>query len=214
MYVSSARCWISCVPCGHINDNTIVPDGCQYIHWYCARNAPFYLFDYGGTSLRTDTKVQMCSGGPLECSGRCKVHIASSYCLQYRTGELPSLTAHECKNVHPTLNVMSGNGDSSLCIPCPLGKCGEGSLPPHAVQVTLDTDAWGAVGAQPASNGVLVDDQAHDRAAKKCCYLRKRHGELKWPLGEFARAQEGKDGVRPASRTFRIILIFPVTCIT
>ena len=70
--------------------------------------------------------------------------------------------------------------------------------------------AWGAVQAHPASNEVLV----HNRAANKCCYMGKRHAEDKVPLGECARAQEGKNGVRPTSRTFRIILIFPVKCTT
>ena len=31
MYVSSARCWISCVSCGHSTDDITFPDDCQYV---------------------------------------------------------------------------------------------------------------------------------------------------------------------------------------
>ena len=95
MYGSSTRCWMSCVPCGRITDDIIVPGGCQYVHWFCARNDPFHLFYSGGMSLQTETKGHLCSEGPVECGGRCKVRIASSYCLKYRTYELPSLTLHK-----------------------------------------------------------------------------------------------------------------------
>ena len=78
---------------------------------------------------------------------------------------------------------------------------------PHVVQVALATDPWGAVQVHPASNGVLADDQAHDHAADNCRYVRERRGEEKLLLGECARAQEGKDGARPTSRTFRVVLI-------
>ena len=102
---------------------------------------------------------------------------------------------------------MSANGRSSLRVSCPLGECGEGSLCPHAVQVALATDPWGTVQVHPASNGVLSDDQGHDQPANNCCYVGERRGEEMLLLGECARAQEGKHGARPTSRTFRIILI-------
>ena len=184
MYVSSTRCWISCVLCKHITNDIIVPDGCQYVHWFCARNAPFHLFGGGGTSLRTETKGQLCNEGPLECGGSWRVRIAGSYCLKCRICKLPSLTWRESKTVQPTLNVMSANGSSSLRVTCPLGKCGEGSLCPHAVQVALATDPWGAVQVHLASNGVLADDQAHDHAADNCRYVGERRGEEKLLLGE------------------------------
>ena len=72
---------------------------------------------------------------------------------------------------------MSANGNSSLRVPCPLGKRGEGSLCPHAVQVALAADAWGAVQGHPAGNGFLEDDQARDQAANSCRYVGKRRGE-------------------------------------
>ena len=96
---------------------------------------------------------------------------------------------------------MLANGNSSLRVPCPFGECGEGSLWPHAVQVALATDAWGAVQARPASNGFPEDDQARDQAANRCRYVGKHLGEEKLPLEECTRAQEGKDGAQPASRT-------------
>ena len=113
-----------------------------------------------------------------------KFVIFGPYCLKYRTCELPSPTLRPCKTVQPTLNVMSANGNSSLHIPYPLGKCGEGSLSPHAVQVALATDARGAVRAHPTSNGFLEDDQANDQAANSCCYMGKRRGEDKLLLEE------------------------------
>ena len=121
-----------------------------------------------------EAKGQLCSEGPLECGGRCEFRIASSYCLKYQTCELPSPTLHQRKIVQLTLNVMSANGNSSLRVPCPLGMCGEGSLCPHAVQVALATDLWGAVRAHPASDGFLEDDHAHDQAANSCRYVGKR----------------------------------------
>ena len=133
MYVSNTRCWISCVPCKHITNDIIVPDDCQYVRWFQARNIPFHLFDGGGTSLWMEAKGQLCSEGPLECCGRCEVRIHGSYCLKCRTYELPSPTLRRCKTVQPTLNVMSANGNTSLRVPCPLVKCEEGSLCPHAV---------------------------------------------------------------------------------
>ena len=148
-----------------------------------------------------EAKLQLRSEGPLECCGRCKVRISSSYCLKYRTCELPSPTLHPRKTVQPTLNVMSANENSSLRVPCPLNKCGEGSLCPHAVQVALATDAWGTVQAHPASNGFLENEQARNQAANGCGYVGKRRGEEKPPLEECARAQEGKDGAQPASRS-------------
>ena len=45
--------------------------------------------------------------------------------------------------------VMKRN--SSLHVPCPLGKCGEGSLCPHAVRVALATDTLSGAFAQNAS---------------------------------------------------------------
>ena len=71
------------MPCSHIIDDIIVPDGFQYVHWFCARNVLFHLFDGSGTSLRTETKGQLCSEGPLECGGRFEVRIAGSYCIEY-----------------------------------------------------------------------------------------------------------------------------------
>ena len=135
-----------------------------------------------------EAKDQLFSKGPLECGGRCEVRIFGSYYLKYRTCELPSLTLCLCKTVQPTLNVMSVNGNSSLCVPCPFGECGEGSLGPHAVQVALATDAWGAVRAHPASNGFLEDDQAQDQAANSYRYVGKHLGEEKLPLEECTRA--------------------------
>ena len=172
------------MPCKHIADDIIVTDGFQYVHWFCARNVPFHLFDGGGTSLRMETKGQLCSEGPLEFGGHCEVRIAGSYYLKHRTYELPSPTLRQRKTVQPTLNVMLANGNSSLRVPCPLGKCGEGSLCPHAVQVALVTDAWGAVRAHPVSNGFLADDQTHDQAANSCRYMGKRRREEKLLLGE------------------------------
>ena len=90
----------------------------------------------------------------------------------------------ESKTIQPTLNVMSANASSSLRVICPLGKCGEGSLCPHAVQVALATDPWGAVKVHPASNGVLVDDQGHDQDADNCRYVGEHRGEEKLLLGE------------------------------
>ena len=127
-------------------------------------------------------------------------------CLKCRICELPSLTLRESKTVQLTLNVMSANGSGSLRVSCPLGKCGEGSLWPHAVQVALATDPWGAVQAHPASSGVLADDQVHDHVANNCWYVGEHRGEKKLLLGECVQAQEGKDGARPTSWTFRIIL--------
>ena len=148
-----------------------------------------------------EAKDQLCSEGPLECCGRCEVRISGSYCLKYRTCELPSLTLRPRKIVQPTLNVMSANRNSSLRIPCPFGECGEGSLCPHAVQVALVADAWGAVQARPTSNAFPEDDQARDQAAISCRYVGKHIREEKLPLEECTRAQEGKDGAQPASRT-------------
>ena len=207
MYVSSTRCWISCVPCKHITDDIIMPDGCQYVHWFYARSVLFHLVDGGETSLRTKTRGQLCSEGPLECGGRCRVRIAGSYCQKCRICKLPSLMLRESETVQPTLNVMSANGSGSLRVACPLGECGEGSLCPHAVQVALATDPWGAVQVHPASNGGLADDQGHDQLADICRYVGERRREEKLLLGECARAQEGKDGARPTSRTLKIILI-------
>ena len=158
-----------------------------------------------------EAKDQLCSEGPLECVGRCEVRISGSYHLKYRTCELPSPTLRPRKTVQPTLNVMSANGNSSLHVPYPFGECGEGSLCPHAVQVALATDAWGEVQARPTSNGFPEGDQARDQAANSCHYVGKHLGEEKLPLYECMRAQEGKDGARPASRApSRIILIFPM----
>ena len=207
MYVSSTRCWISCVPCKHITGDIIMPDGCQYVHWFYARSVLFHLVDGGETSLRTEKRGQLCSEGPLECGGRCRVRIAGSYCQKCRICKLPSLMLRESETVQPTLNVMSANGRSSLRVSCPLGECGEGSLCPHAVQVALATDPWGAVQVHPASNGGLADDQGHDQLADICSYVGERRREEKLLLGECARAQEGKDGARPTSRTLKIILI-------
>ena len=92
-----------------------MPDDCQYVHWFCARNVPFHLFDGARTSLRMEAKVQLCSEGPLECNGRCKVCISSSYCLKYRTCELPSPTLRPCKTVQLTLNVISAT-EIVLCV--------------------------------------------------------------------------------------------------
>ena len=86
------------MPCKHITNDIIVPDGCQYVHSFWARNVPFHLFDGGGTPLRTETKGQLCSEGPLECGGRCEACIASSYCIKYGTCELPPQTLRQCKN--------------------------------------------------------------------------------------------------------------------
>ena len=113
----------------------------------------------------------------------------------------------ESKTVQPTLNVMSANGSGSLHVACPFGECGEGSLCPHAVQVALATDPWGAGQVHPASNGCLADDQGHDQLADICCYVGESRSEEKLLLGECTRAQEGKDGARPTSRTLKIILI-------
>ena len=201
MSVSSTRCWISCVPCKHITDDIIMPDGCQYVHWFYVRSVLFHLVDGGETSLRTKTRGHLCSEGPLECGGRCRVRTAGSYCLKCPICKLPSLMLRESETVQPTLNVMSANGRSSLRVSCPLGECGEGSLCPHAVQVALATDAWGEVQARSASNGFPGDDQACDQAANSCRYVGKRRGEEILPLEECARAQEGKDGAQPASRT-------------
>ena len=176
------------MPCNHITNDIIVPDSNQYVRWFCARNVPFHLFDGGGTSLQMKTKDQLCSEGPLECVRCCEVRIASLYYLKYQTCELPSLTLHQCKTAQPTLNIMSAKEKSSLHISCPLGKCGEGSLYPHVVQVALATDAWGAVRAHPSSNGVLVDDQAYYWATNNCCYVGKRPWEEKLLLGDCARA--------------------------
>ena len=184
-----------------------MPEGWRYVHWFCARNVPFHLVDGGRPFLRTVTRGHLCSEGPLEHGGRCGVRIAGSYCLKYRTREFPSLTLRQSKTVQSTLNVMSMNGSNSLRVPCPLGECGEGSLCPHAVQVALATDPWGAVRVHPASNGVPVDDQARDQSANSCRYVGRRLEEEKLPLGECARAQEGKEGARPVTRVFRIILI-------
>ena len=82
------------------------------------------------------------------------------------------------------------------------------------MKVALATDAWGVVRAHAMSNGFLVDDQAHDRAANSCLYVGKHCGEEKLLLGACAQAQEGKDGAQPTIRTFMIILIFPVKCTT
>ena len=166
MYVSSTRCWISCVLCKHITNDIIMPDGCQYVHWLCARNAPFHLLDGGETSLQIETKGQLCNEGSLKCGGRCRVRIAGSYRLKCRICKLRSFTLCESKTVQPTLHVISANGSSSLRVSCPLGKCGKGSLCPHAVQVALATNLWGAVQAHLASNGVLADDQAHNRGGQ------------------------------------------------
>ena len=141
MYISNTRCWISYVPCKHISNDIIVSDDCQYVRWFRARNVPFHLFDGDGTSLRMEAKGQLCSEGPLDCCGRCKVHMSGSYCLKYRTCELPSPTLRPRKTVQPTLNIISANGNRYLRMPFPLGNCGEGSLCPHAVQVGLATDA-------------------------------------------------------------------------
>ena len=75
------------------------------------------------------------------------------------------------------------------------------------MQVALATDPWGAVQVHPTSNGLLADDQGHDQAANSFRYVEEPRGEEKLLLGERTRAQEGKDGARPTSRTFRIILI-------
>ena len=56
------------------------------------------------------------------------------------------------------------------------------------MQVLLATDAWEAVRAHPVSNGVLVDNQAHDWVANKCHYVGKGRGEEKLLLGECAQA--------------------------
>ena len=73
--------------------------------------------------------------------------------------------------------------------------------------MALATDPWGAVQVHPTSNGLLADDQGHDQVAGNCRYVGERHGEEKLLLGERTRAQEGKDGARPTTRTFRTILI-------
>ena len=177
-----------------------------YIGFY-ARSVPFHLVDGGETSLRTETRGQLCSEVPLECGGRCRVRIDGSYCQKCRICKLPSLTLRESKTVQSALNAMAANGSCSLRVTCSLDKCGEGSLCPHAVQVALATDPWGAVQVHPASNGVLADDQGHDQPADNYRCVGKRRGEEKLLLGECAWAQEGKHGARPTSRTFRIILI-------
>ena len=176
MYVSNTRCWISCVPCKDITDDIIMPDGCQYVHWFYARSVPFHIVDGGETSLRTEKKGQSCCERPLECGGRCQVRIAGSYCQKCRICKLPSLMLRESKTVQPTLNVMSANGSGSLRVACPLGECGEGSLCPHAVQVALATDPWGTVQVHPASNGVLADYRAHDQVANNCRYVGESRG--------------------------------------
>ena len=195
------------MPCSQFTDDIIMPDGCQYVHWLYARSVPFHLVDRAETFLRTETRGQLCSEGPLECGGRCRVRIAGLYCLKCRICKLPSLTLCESKTVQPALNVMSANGSSSLLVTCPLGKCEEGSLCPHAVQVALATDPWGVVQVHPASNGILADDRVHDQVANNCRYVGEHRGEEKLLLGECGRSQEDKDGARVTSWTFRIILI-------
>ena len=106
--------WSFCVPCKHITNDIIVPDGCQYVHWLCARNVPFHLFDGDGPSPRRKAKNQLSSEGPLECVGRCEVRISGSYYLKYRTCELPSLTLRSRKTIQPILNAMSANRNSSV----------------------------------------------------------------------------------------------------
>ena len=107
---------------------------------------------------------------------------------------------------------MLANRNSSLYFPCPLCNCGERSLRPHVAQVALATNAWGVVRADPTRHGVLVDNQANDWTANKCCYTGKRHGEEKLPMWECAQAKEGKYSMRPACHTFGIILIFSIRC--
>ena len=135
MYVFSVRWLVSYVLCNHIIDDIIVPNGHQHVHWFCVRNVPFHLFDGGKTSLQAKTKGHLCSEGALECCGCCEVYIVSLYKLKYWTSKLPSLPLHERKTFQMTLHVISANENSSLHILCPLGKCGEGSLCPHVVQV-------------------------------------------------------------------------------
>ena len=148
-----------------------------------------------------EAKGQLCSEGTPRVWWTLRSSYICSYCLKYQTCELPSPTLRQLKTVQPTFSVMSANGNSSLRVPCPLGKCGEGSLCPHAVQVALATDTWGAVRAHLASNGFLEDDQAHDQVANNCCYVVKHCGKEKLLLKECTQAQEGKDGAQPASRT-------------
>ena len=130
-----------------------------------------------------ETKGQLCSKGPLECGGRCEVHVVGSYYLKYRTCELPSLTLHEHKTVQPTLSVMSANRNSSLHVPYPLCKCREGSLCAHALQLELAPNAWGVVRAHPASNSVQVDDQARYRVATICCNVGSIVGKRSYRWG-------------------------------
>lgn len=100
MYVSSARCWIFCVPCGHITNNIIVPSGCYYIHKFCTRKVSFHPFNTGRTSLRMEIKDQSCCEGLPECGGHCKVYTASSYivvlCVPFGR---PSSKWHSLKDV-------------------------------------------------------------------------------------------------------------------
>ena len=61
-----------------ITDEIIMPDGCHYVHWFYARSVLFHLVDGGETSLRTKTRGQLCSEGPLECGGRCQVRTVQN----------------------------------------------------------------------------------------------------------------------------------------
>ena len=87
---------------------------------------------------------------------------------------------------------MFANGNSSLCIRCPLGNCGEGSLCLHVVQVALATVAWVAVRDHPVRRDILVDDQVNDRAASKCRYVGNRHWEEKLPMGRALEPRRAK----------------------
>ena len=160
------------------------------------------------------TRGQLCSEGPLECGGRCRVRIAGSYCLRCRICKLPSLTLRESETVQPTLNVMSANGRNSLRVSCPLGECGEGSLCPHAVQVALATDPWGVVQVHPTSNGLLADDQGHDQAANSCRYVEERRGEEKLAAGGVRASPRGQRWCATNKSNFQDNFDRPITCTT
>ena len=128
------------------------------------------------------------------------VAVEAHLCLRAIISNIAS-----AQTVQPTLNIMSANGNSPLCIPYPFGKCGEGSLCPHAVQVALATDSWGAVQAHPTSNGFLEDNhrggqtfpkstEIRNSVAFRACFFRF------FSVRIFVRG--GRIGFRAASSTY------------
>lgn len=83
---------------------------------------------------------------------------------------------------------MSSNGEGSLRVPCPLGKCGESSMYPHVVKLVLATDVWGVNRTHPMIHSVPMSKRPDHQLLGKWCDVRKHRQEDELPLRDCVEA--------------------------